>query len=348
MNPLKVGIVGANGYGGAELIRLLQHHPYVTVEMLISHSSKGTLITEQYGHFQHLMEKTLEEMNLDEITSRVDVLFFATPSGVAKEMIPAVLKKGVTCIDLSGDFRLKNENEYETWYKKDSPSFADLEMGVYGLTEMNRNDVKEAKLIANPGCYPTATLLGLAPALRENIINVNSIIIDGKSGVSGAGRKPSLASLYSEVNENVTAYKIGSHQHTPEIEQEIKNISGVEAKISFTTHLIPMTRGIMCTIYADLTKELKIDNVIALYKEVYKDENFIRIRPKGKWPSTKEVYGSNYCDIGLNVDERTGRLTIISVIDNLVKGAAGQAIQNMNVIYGWDECSGLQAVPIYP
>ncbi|KQL54457.1 N-acetyl-gamma-glutamyl-phosphate reductase [Heyndrickxia shackletonii] len=345
---MKVGIIGANGYGGAELIRLLHQHPNVEIEMLISNSTKGSLLTDQYKHFHYIFEKSLEEWNPDEIQSKVDVLFFATPSGVSKEIIPQLIERDIICIDLSGDFRLKDEYLYEKWYKNKSANIEDLQKSVYGLTEINRNEIKKATLIANPGCYPTATLLGLAPILKANVINMNSIIIDGKSGVSGAGRKPNVGSLFSEVNENVTAYKLGKHQHIPEIEQEIQNICGFPATVTFTTHLIPMTRGIMCTIYANLKKNMSLEEMLELYQETYLEESFIRIRPKDKLPSTKEVYGSNYCDIGLNVDERTGRITIISVIDNLVKGAAGQAIQNLNVIAGWDERTGLNGIPIYP
>lgn len=345
---MKVGIIGANGYGGAELIRLLHQHPNVEIEMLISNSTKGSLLTDQYNHLQNIIDKPLEEWDLEEIQGKVDVLFFATPSGVSKEIIPSLSETGITCIDLSGDFRLKDEYLYEKWYKNKSANIEDLQKSVYGLTEINRNEIRKATLIAYPGCYPTATLLGLAPILKADLVNMNSIIIDGKSGVSGAGRKPSVGSLFSEVNENVTAYKIGKHQHIPEIEQEIQNICGVPATVTFTTHLIPMTRGIMCTIYADLKENVRLEEMLELYKESYKEEHFIRIRSKERWPSTKEVYGTNYCDIGLNVDERTGRITIISVIDNLVKGAAGQAIQNLNVIAGWDERTGLDGVPIYP
>ncbi|MGV3466694.1 MAG: N-acetyl-gamma-glutamyl-phosphate reductase [Heyndrickxia sp.] len=345
---MKVGIIGANGYGGAELIRLLHQHPNVQMEMLLSNSTKGTLLTDQYKHLHNIMEMSLEEWNQDKILRKLDVLFFATPSGVSKEMIPSLLDSDITCIDLSGDFRLKSEDLYEKWYKYKSANLEDLQKSIYGLTELNRNEIKNTKFIANPGCYPTATLLGLAPALKADVIDVASIIIDGKSGVSGAGRKPNVSSLFSEVNENVTAYKLGKHQHIPEIEQEIQNISGVPATVTFTTHLIPMTRGIMCTIYADLKKKVGLDEMLDLYRETYKDDNFIRIRPKDSWPSTKEVYGTNFCDIGINIEERTGRITIISVIDNLVKGAAGQAIQNLNVIAGWDERTGLAGIPIYP
>ncbi|PKR83274.1 N-acetyl-gamma-glutamyl-phosphate reductase [Heyndrickxia camelliae] len=345
---MKIGIIGANGYGGAELIRLLHQHPKVEIEMLISNSTKGTVLTDQYKHLHNIIEMPLEEWNPNKIQSKLDVLFFATPSGVSKEMLPSLLESEITCIDLSGDFRLKSEGLYEKWYKNKSAHIEDLQKSTYGLTELNRNEIKNSKFIANPGCYPTATLLGLAPVLKANVIDMNSIIIDGKSGVSGAGRKPSVGNLFSEVNENVTAYKLGTHQHIPEIEQEIQNITGISAAVTFTTHLIPMTRGIMCTIYADLKQKVNVEEILELYREAYKDDGFIRIRPKDNWPSTKEVYSTNYCDIGINIEERTGRLTIISVIDNLVKGAAGQAIQNLNVIAGWDERTGLAGIPIYP
>ncbi|MGE8203942.1 N-acetyl-gamma-glutamyl-phosphate reductase [Heyndrickxia sp. NPDC080065] len=345
---MNIGIVGANGYGGVELLRLLQHHPFVKIKKIVSHSTQGNSITHIYPHLNNVYDMNLEAMNVPEIASNVDLLFFATPSGVSKEVIPQFLEQGITCIDLSGDFRLKNKGEYEKWYKQTHGTTAYLQSAVYGLSEVFREKIPEAKLISNPGCYPTAALLGLIPVLKAKMIDPNSIIIDGKSGVSGAGRNLSLGNAYAEINENVKAYKLAEHQHTPEIEQVINEISGENTNISFTTHLVPMTRGIMCTTYCQLTEKVTTEKLIDLYKSTYEQDYFIRIRPKGVWPATKEVYGSNFCDIGLVVDERTNRLIIVSVIDNLVKGAAGQAIQNMNLINGWDEKTSLQTVPIYP
>lgn len=345
---VKVGIIGANGYGGVELLRLLKQHPCVSVEKTISHSTQGCKLTEQYPHLNNVYEMTLEKIDIEGIARNVDLLFFATPSGVSKEIIPLFLEREIKCIDLSGDFRLKNGLLYEKWYKNSQAKNEHLQNATYGLTELFRSEIKNGHLIANPGCYPTATLLGLYPALKAKWIDPKSIIIDGKSGISGAGRNTSIGNLFAEINENMKAYKIGLHQHIPEIEQNLKVISGEETRITFTTHLVPMTRGIMCTIYVDLMESITTQEMIDLYKETYKNEYFVRIHSANEWPATKEVTGSNFCDIGLKVDERTNRLVIVSAIDNLVKGAAGQAIQNMNVMNDWHEKTGLELVPLYP
>lgn len=345
---MKVGIIGANGYSGIELIRFIDQHPFVSLEVIVSHSHNGVDIRDLYPHLHTLISHKLEDLDIDQIAKQVDLLFFATPSGISKDLIPEFYKKSITCIDVSGDFRLKDPNSYEKWYNASPADQELLNEAVYGLADVFKDQIPEAKVIANPGCYPTATLLGLIPAVEKGILDPHSIIIDGKSGVSGAGRKASIGTLFAEVNENVKAYKLGEHQHIPEIEQTLEKICGEEVKVTFSTHLIPMTRGIMCTIYATLTEDITVEEVIAMYKDFYKDSPFVRIRPIGEWPATKEVYGSNYCDIGFMVDCRTNRLTIISVIDNIVKGASGQAIQNMNLLYGWDEKTGLEVKPIYP
>ncbi|MED1204051.1 N-acetyl-gamma-glutamyl-phosphate reductase [Heyndrickxia acidicola] len=345
---MKAGIVGANGYGGAELIRFLNQHPYADIELLISHSTSGKKISEQYPHLRGLAEWDIEDLHQEGITDRVEVLFFATPAGVTKEVLPSFLEKGIKCIDLSGDFRLKDSESYRKWYGKTPAKEEHLKSAVYGLPELNRDSIKTAELIANPGCYPTAAILGMKPAIQASIVEAKTIIIDAKSGISGAGRSPSMGNLFSEVNENIQAYKLCRHQHIPEIEQAFHELSGKDVAIMFTPHLIPMTRGIMCTMYADLTREMTAAEIHELYKETYKDELFIRVRPLGEIPATKEVYGSNYCDIGLSVDQRTNKLIIISVIDNLVKGAAGQAIQNMNLLGGWNEQTGIHHTPVYP
>jgi N-acetyl-gamma-glutamyl-phosphate reductase len=345
---VKAGIVGANGYGGVELIRLLANHPSIDTEMIISHTTSGETFQRLYPHLTGIENRRLEDFDAAELADRVDVVFFATPAGVSRNLLPECLKRGLICIDLSGDFRLKDPKAYEMWYKR-PPADADLlKESVYGLAEVNRRQIEDAKLIANPGCYPTASLLGLVPALKDGAIDPGSIIIDGKSGVSGSGRKASTGSLFTEVNESVKAYKLGIHQHTPEIEQMIEAVSGRRETVTFTTHLIPMTRGLMCTIYATLAKGYSTRELLEKYERYYEKSPFVRIRPLGIWPATKEVLGSNFCDIGLNVDGRTGRLTIVSVIDNLVKGAAGQAVQNLNIIKGWDEAAGLSLIPIYP
>jgi N-acetyl-gamma-glutamyl-phosphate reductase len=345
---LKVGIIGANGYGGVELIRILQNHPEAEISYLASYSSSGKLITEQYPHLQGIQEQKIEELKIEEAPYKADIFFFATPSGVSKDLISSFIEADKTCIDLSGDLRLKNPSLYQKWYKNTPASDNLLYKSTYGLPEIFRSEIRNASIIANPGCYPTATLLGLAPVLKEKLINLDSIIIDGKSGVTGAGRKAALGTHYCEVNENIKAYKLGSHQHIPEMEQLIETISGVKSTITFATHLVPMSRGIMCTIYADLLTSQGTKDVLKRYEDFYRDEYFVRIRPENQWPATKEVTGSNFCDIGIKVDERTNKLMIISVIDNVMKGASGQAVQNMNIINGWEENTGLQMTPVYP
>lgn len=346
---MKVGIVGANGYSGAELIRLLHNHPKVTIELLVSNASQGQNIVDQYPHIHNILQLPLEKLDVTAILERVDLLFFATPAGVTKEVAPPFLDAGVPCIDLSGDFRLKNGSLYEQWYKKESADAEYLRQAIYGLPEIYREEIMRSSFITNPGCYPTAAILGLMPALRASVVDTNGpIIIDGKTGVSGAGRKPSQGSLFSELNENTKAYKLANHQHTPEIEQAISAIYGEDVRLTFTPHLVPMTRGILCTTYVPLKQSVTNKEVVQLYQETYQNEPFVRVRSEGTWPATKEVYGTNYCDIGIAVDQRTNMLIVVSVIDNLVKGAAGQAIQNMNIINHWDERTGLDAIPVYP
>jgi N-acetyl-gamma-glutamyl-phosphate reductase len=348
MKIMKAAIIGGTGYGSAELIRLINKHPILEVGTIISNSQAGTRFSEVYPHLTNIHEDPMETFDANTIRKNNEIVFLATPSGVSSRMIPELMKTGIKCIDLSGDLRLKKPDEYEKWYKHSPAEDKYLNEAVYGLSEIYEEDIKKASLIANPGCYPTATLLGLLPIVTSNLADYKSIIIDAKSGVSGAGRGLSLSSHYAEINENIRAYKLGAHQHIPEIEQILETESGSPITVTFTTHLVPMTRGIMCSIYVNLNKDVSTAEVTELYNKFYQDRPFVRIRREGNLPSTKEVLGSNYCDIGLNVDKRTGRLTIISVIDNLVKGAAGQAIQNANIINGWDIRTGLEDIPIYP
>lgn len=348
MKNLKVGIIGANGYSGAELIRILHHHPEVELSFMASHSTSGQLITEQYPHLQGIAETRLEEINIEEMMGKADLFFFATPSGVSKNLIHHFIEKEIPCIDLSGDHRLKDSALYDKWYKYSPAPESVLQKSTYGLPELFREEIKTSSFIANPGCYPTATLLGLAPVLKQKLIHTGSIIIDGKSGVTGAGRKASMGTHYCEVNENVKAYKLGNHQHIPEMEQVIQAYSGDSATITFTPHLVPMSRGIMCTIYADLVEQLTTEEALKFYQESYQGEYFVRIRQEDQFPATKEVFGSNFCDVGVKVDERTNRIMIVSVIDNVMKGASGQAVQNMNIMNGWNENTGLTITPVYP
>lgn len=348
MKELKAAIIGGTGYGAIELIRLIQKHPYLEVGSVISNSQAGSNFSESYPHLSEIIEQPLEKFDVQNIAKENEVVFLATPSGVSSNLVPQLMETGIKCIDLSGDFRLRSPEAYETWYKHSPAPENYLNEAVYGLSEIYRENIKNANLISNPGCYPTASTLGLIPILKSNLADCDSIIIDAKSGVSGAGRGLSLTSHYAEINENLKAYKLGAHQHIPEIEQVLTDESGQPITISFTTHLVPMTRGIMCSIYLKLKEKVTTEDVHQIYDEFYKNKPFVRVRPVGKVPATKEVWGSNYCDIGLHVDPRTNRLTIISVIDNLVKGAAGQAIQNANIMNGWDERAGLQDIPMYP
>ncbi|UHA75725.1 N-acetyl-gamma-glutamyl-phosphate reductase [Paenibacillus sp. 481] len=345
---LRIAVVGSTGYGGVELIRLLLTHPHTSLTSVISASSAGTLITEGYPHLHHILCDTLDGVDVDEIKSKADLVFTATPSGVSAKLVPQLLAAGLKVIDLSGDFRLKDAASYTQWYKHDEPDADTLAEATYGLCELYGEQVKGKRFISNPGCYPTATLLGLTPALKAGWIDPASIIVDAKSGVSGAGRGTSLMAHYSEINENLKVYKVNKHQHIPEIEQVLSDVQGSPVTITFTTHLTPMTRGIMSTMYAHINGQFSTADFISLYSEFYTGKPFVRIRPQGTWPATKEVFGSNYCDIGFAVDERTNRVTIISVIDNVVKGAAGQAVQNLNLMMGWEETLGLALTPVYP
>lgn len=345
---VKVSIIGATGYGGLELIRLLEHHPHVHVHSVISGSQNGQWLADLYPHLTAIITDQLQDIDVKRLAEEVDLVFFATPSGVSKDLLPDLVEAGLKCIDLSGDFRLDQGDVYRQWYNHEPAPAKYLENAVYGLSEIYAQRVQEASYIANPGCYPTAALLGLIPILHEGWIDPQSIIIDGKTGVSGAGRSLSLNTHFSETNESVKAYKLGAHQHIPEMERFLSQAADTHVNITFSAHLIPMTRGIMCTIYTNLTQDCTTADVLHIYEQFYAEHSFVRLRPEGKWPATREVYGSNYCDLGFLVDPRTNRLTIVAVIDNIVKGASGQAIQNMNLMFGWKQATGLNQIPIYP
>jgi N-acetyl-gamma-glutamyl-phosphate reductase len=344
---VKAAIIGTTGYGGGELIRILANHPYISIHSI--HTTRDEKpVSEEYPHLTGIFDKVLTKIDTDKIAEEADIVFLATPSKVSGKLVESFFKKGIKVVDLSGDLRLKDTSVYEAWYKHEPVDASVLNEAVYGLSEWNREKVMNANLLANPGCYPTAALLGLAPVLKEKVIESNSIIIDAKSGVSGAGRSPSMGTLYAELNENFKIYKVNEHQHIPEIEQQLSLWNGEEVKITFSTHLIPVTRGIMATIYVQLKEDLDTSRLLDLYKETYDGHPFVRVRKNGVFPSVKEVKGSNYCDIGLHADSRTGRLTIVSVIDNLMKGAAGQAVQNANIMFGLEETAGLKMIPLYP
>lgn len=345
---IRAAIVGSTGYGGVELIRLLQNHPLVDITSVLSSSTAGASITEGYPHLNEIREDVLDPIDIPMIKEKADVVFTATPSGVSTKLVPGFLDAGLKVIDLAGDFRLVDGAVYEQWYKHTAPESSYLERAVYGLAEVFADEVRGADFITNPGCYPTSALLGLIPALKLGWIDPDTLIIDGKSGVSGAGRGVNLGVHYAEINENFRPYKVNKHQHIPEIEQVLSLVAGREVITTFTTHLVPMTRGILNTMYAKMTGSHSEEDFIEAYREFYQGKRFVRIRDKGTWPATKEVWGSNYCDIGFSVDARTGRVTVMSAIDNVVKGAAGQAVQNLNLMMGWDEATGLEFVPVYP
>lgn len=345
---MNIAIIGATGYSGVELLRFLQHHPHVERCHLYSSSQDGMALSQSFPHTGENRGNVLRKMAIEQIAAANDVVFFATPPGVSSELAPLLIEKGIKVIDLSGDFRLKDGTVYEKWYKRPAAEHSYLQKAVYGLSEWNRTEIRKAQLLANPGCYPTATLLGLAPLVQNGLIEEQSIIVDAKSGVSGAGRKASLNTHFSEINENVKIYKVNEHQHIPEIEQMLLEWNEHAKPITFSTHLIPITRGIMVTMYAQAKQAITSEMLQQLYKESYAHAPFVRVRNLGNYPSPKEVCGSNYCDIGTAYDERTGRITVVSVIDNLMKGAAGQAVQNANLLLGLEEKTGLDLVPMYP
>lgn len=343
---MNVSIIGTTGYGGAELLRILHRHPEFKIQSI--HSSKKDFpIWKEYPHLFEIIDDNLQNINSSKIAEQSDIVFLATPSGISGQLAAEFENKNISVIDLSGDLRLPAVT-YKKWYKHEPVNESLSSKAVYGLSEWYKEEIKASRLIANPGCYPTATLLGLAPVVKEKVISPSSIIIDAKSGVSGAGRSLARNTSFSEANENFRVYKVNEHQHTPEIEKQLSRWNNDISPITFTTHLLPITRGIMITAYVQLSEDLNTSQLLELYQETYRENQFIRIRPENTFPSVKEVAGSNYCDIGLHVDPRTGRLTIISVIDNLMKGAAGQAVQNANIICGFEETTGLDFIPMYP
>ena len=342
---IKAGIIGATGYAGQELIRLLYNHSNVEIIHLSSRSYAGMKLSEVYPNFTGIIDKELAGLDAQQMADDCDVIFFALPHGLAADQISEELLEKTKIIDLGADFRLKDKEVYEDWYKvkHSSPEF--LGEAVYGLCELNREQIKKARILANPGCYTTCSITSLAPLVDKNIIDNSTIIIDAKSGVSGAGRTVNLPTHFTESNESFKAYGVGNHRHTPEIEQELSNIAGENIVLSFTPHLVPMNRGILTTAYASLIKDIKSDKLIDLYKEYYRDEKFIRIYPQGSLPETRFVRNSNFVDIGIKTDPRTNRVIIVAAIDNLIKGAAGQAVQNMNLMFGLAEDEGLNTVP---
>ena len=350
---VKVGIIGATGYAGNELVRLLMGHKDVEIKWYGSRSYIDKKYAEVYQNMFEIVEDTCLDDNMEELASRVDVIFTATPQGFLAGVLTEEILSKVKIIDLSADFRIKDVKTYEKWYKIEHKSPQFIEEAVYGLCEINRDKVKGARLIANPGCYTTCSILTAYPLVKEGLIDPDTLIIDAKSGTSGAGRGAKLPNLFCEVNENMKAYGVTNHRHTPEIEEQLGYAAGKEIVVNFTPHLVPMNRGILATEYATLNK--KADGTLPTYEEVkavydkyYKNEKFVRVLEKDVCPETKWVEGSNYVDVNFKIDERTGRIVMMGALDNLVKGAAGQAVQNMNLLFGFDEAEGLNLVPMFP
>jgi len=343
----RVGIIGATGYTGVELLRLLLHHPEVEVTALTSQKYAGLPIDQVFPSLKKHLSLNCEELSVDKISKKVDFVFTAVPHKTAMETVPPFYQGGKKIVDLSADFRFKEAAVYERWYQKHThPEL--LPEAVFGLPELHREAIRKSRLVGNPGCYPTGALLGLIPLVKKGWIGLESVVVDSKSGVSGAGRDVVLESLFCEVNEGVKAYKIFEHRHTPEIEQELSQLAGKRVPVTFVPHLIPMDRGILSTLYVTLTKKLKTEEILETFSDHYRAEPFIRIHPKGKLPNTRDVKGSNYCDIGVKVNETDGRMVVVTAIDNLVKGASGQAVQNMNIMLGFPETMGLDVVPLSP
>lgn len=350
---VKVGIIGATGYAGNELVRLLTGHKDVEIMWYGSRSYIDKKYAEVYQNMFEIVEDTCLDDNMEELASKVDVIFTATPQGFLAGVLTEEILSKVKIIDLSADFRIKDVKTYEKWYKIEHKSPQFIEEAVYGLCEINRDKVKGARLIANPGCYTTCSILTAYPLVKEGLIDPDTLIIDAKSGTSGAGRGAKLPNLFCEVNENMKAYGVTNHRHTPEIEEQLGYAAGKEIVVNFTPHLVPMNRGILATEYATLNK--KADGTLPTYEEVkavydkyYKNEKFVRVLEKDICPETKWVEGSNYVDVNFKIDERTGRIVMMGALDNLVKGAAGQAVQNMNLLFGFDEAEGLNLVPMFP
>ena len=346
---VKVGIIGATGYAGAELVRILLNHKEAQIEWFGSRSYIDENYADIYRNFFELVDADCLGDNMDELASRVDVIFTATPQGFLAGVLNEDILNKVKIIDLSADFRIKDVATYEKWYKIEHKSPQFIKEAVYGLCEINRDKVTtQTRLIANPGCYTTCSILTAYPLAKEGIIDMRTLIVDAKSGTSGAGRGAKVPNLFCEVNENMKAYGVASHRHTPEIEEQLGYASGENVTISFTPHLVPMNRGILATEYATLKKNVTGEEVKAIYDKYYADEKFVRVLGEGVCPETKWVEGSNYVDIGFKLDPRTNRIVMMGAIDNLVKGAAGQAVQNMNLLFGLPESEGLELVPMFP
>lgn len=346
---MKISIVGATGYTGAELLRILASHPAAEIQYITSESQPGTAIADIYPHLTRFYTQKLTNLaSLEKIAAESDVIFIGLPHGHAMEVgrKATAINANIKIIDLGADYRFKNHDTYERWYKV--PHTHRDANAVYGLTELNRSQIREAAIVGNPGCYTTASILALAPLVKNKLVDLRTIIVDAKSGVSGAGRGLNLGSHFTEVFESVKAYNVGGHRHTPEIEEVLGGLAGEDINLNFTPHLIPIARGILSTCYANLLAGVTAEQVDEAYGSLYGEEYFIRLLGRGGCPATKNTRSTNFCDLGWHIDKRTGRVIAIAAIDNLVKGAAGQAIQNMNVLFNIDERTGLDYAPVYP
>ncbi len=344
---LKVAIAGATGYTGIELVRILCTHPSVRISMISSRQQKGLRFDDFYPALKRHCDLVFEDTDPEKLAASADLVFTALPHEAAMDIVPGLLDRGVKVVDLSADYRLKDPEIYGEWYSAHKTPWL-LKEAVYGLPELYREKIRTARLVANPGCYPTSVILAVAPVLRHALIEPETIIADSKSGVSGAGRGMSPGVHFCEVNEGFKAYKVAEHRHTPEIEQEIGILAQKTVRINFTPHLVPMSRGILSTVYSNLKEGVGAGDVAAAFQDYYRDARFVRLSDPGRLPSSLQVRGTNYCDLGWRVDERTARLVVISVIDNLTRGASGQAVCNMNIMYGFPEDAGLQEAPWQP
>ena len=345
---IKVGIIGATGYAGGELVRILSGHKDAEIKWYGSRSYIDQKYADVYRNMFQIVDAVCMDDNMEELAFQVDVIFTATPQGLCASLVNEEILSKTKIIDLSADFRLKDVKVYEEWYKIEHKAPQFIDEAVYGLCEINREDVKKARLVANPGCYTTCSILTAYPLAKEGLIDMSTLIIDAKSGTSGAGRGAKVQNLFCEVNENMKAYGVATHRHTPEIEEQLGYAAGEKVILNFTPHLVPMNRGILATEYAKLTKDVSWEEVKSVYDKYYGNEKFVRVLDKDVCPETKWVEGSNYVDIGFKIDPRTGRIIMMGAIDNLVKGAAGQAVQNMNLMFGLEESEGLELVPMFP
>ena len=346
---IKIGIVGASGYSGSELLRFLANHSGgLQVALCTSETYAGQCIESVLPNLRGFLSAKFEPLDLDSLKERVDVVVLAVPHKVAMSFAPKILEQGLRVVDFSADYRLEDADTYEAWYHVKHTSTSLISKSVYGLPERYRDCIRSAQLVANPGCYPTSAILAAMPLVANGAVELDSIIVDSKSGISGAGPKPSENTHYPNRESNVVAYNLGVHRHTPEIEQELGAVASEPIRVTFTPHLVPMTRGILSTVYMRLTEDMSVEEALNLYATFYENEPFVRVLPSGTYPQTKAVLGSNYCDVGLEVDTRTRRVVAMAAIDNLGKGAAGAVVQNLNLMFGFNETDGLKVPGMMP